>query len=110
MADRLFKQMLFEKPWLHLWLHTMLALCALQAVHAVAALKKQDLRKWNIIDGVSGVLKPGSFTLLLGTPGSGKSVLMKALAGRLGHEKTIKVGHTLSSWQLGLNKAFVFVN
>ncbi|KAL4433696.1 hypothetical protein ABPG75_000137 [Micractinium tetrahymenae] len=48
-------------------------------------------RSWNIIDGVSGVLKPGRLTLLLGTPGSGRSVLMKALAGRLGHEKTLNV-------------------
>ena len=53
--------------------------------------QKAQRRTWNIIDGVSGVLKPGRLTLLLGTPGSGRSVLMKALAGRLGHEKTLKV-------------------
>jgi ABC-type multidrug transport system ATPase subunit len=52
---------------------------------------KRDLRPWNIIDGVSGVLKPGRLVLLLGTPGSGRSLLMKALAGRLRHEKTLKV-------------------
>jgi ABC-type multidrug transport system ATPase subunit len=52
---------------------------------------KRDLRLWNIIDGVSGVLKPGRLVLLLGTPGSGRSLLMKALAGRLRHEKTLKV-------------------
>ena len=51
---------------------------------------QRQTRKWNVIDGVSGVLKPGRLTLLLGTPGSGRSVLMKALAGRLGHEKTLK--------------------
>ncbi|PSC69400.1 Pleiotropic drug resistance 1 [Micractinium conductrix] len=48
------------------------------------------VRKWNIIDGVSGVIRPGRLTLLLGTPGSGRSVLMKALAGRLKNEKTLK--------------------
>lgn len=37
-------------------------------------------------------VQPGRLTLLLGTPGSGRSVLMKALAGRLGQEKTLKVG------------------
>ena len=37
-------------------------------------------------------MQPGRLTLLLGTPGSGRSVLMKALAGRLGQEKTLKVG------------------
>lgn len=56
------------------------------------AYKKAHLREWNIIDGVSGVLLPGRLTLLLGTPGSGRSVLMKALAGRLGREKSLKVG------------------
>lgn len=52
---------------------------------------QQRTRKFNILDGVSGVLKPGRLTLLLGTPGSGRSVLMKALAGRLGQEKSLKV-------------------
>jgi ABC-type multidrug transport system ATPase subunit len=37
------------------------------------------------------VLKPGRLTLLLGTPGSGRTLLLKALAGRLGQEKTLKV-------------------
>lgn len=40
---------------------------------------------------MSGVLKPGRLTLLLGTPGSGRSVLMRALTGRLGQERTLKV-------------------
>ena len=38
-----------------------------------------------ILDGVSGVLKPGRLTLLLGPPASGKSTLLKALSGRLEH-------------------------
>ncbi len=32
---------------------------------------------------VSGVLKPGRLTLLLGPPGSGKTVFLQALSGRL---------------------------
>eukprot|EP00878_Enallax_costatus_P004873 GHUV01005127.1.p1 GENE.GHUV01005127.1~~GHUV01005127.1.p1 ORF type:complete len:323 (+),score=94.08 GHUV01005127.1:294-1262(+) len=39
-----------------------------------------------ILQGVSGVLKPGRLTLLLGPPGSGKTVLLKALAGNLHHQ------------------------
>ena len=36
-----------------------------------------------ILDGCSGVLKPGRLVLLLGPPGAGKSTLLKALAGKL---------------------------
>jgi ABC-type hemin transport system ATPase subunit len=52
---------------------------------------KRDLRPWDIIDGVSGVLKPGRLILLLGTLGSGRSLLMRALAGRLRRQKVLKV-------------------
>ncbi|TMW67917.1 hypothetical protein Poli38472_007589 [Pythium oligandrum] len=36
----------------------------------------------NILKNVSGVFKPGTMTLVLGQPGSGKSSLMKILSGR----------------------------
>ncbi|KAG2491996.1 hypothetical protein HYH03_009726 [Edaphochlamys debaryana] len=36
-----------------------------------------------ILDAGSGVLRPGRMTLLLGPPGSGRSTLLKALAGQL---------------------------
>ncbi|OWZ08834.1 ABC transporter [Phytophthora megakarya] len=37
----------------------------------------------DILKGISGVLRPGTMTLVLGQPGSGKSTLLKALSGRL---------------------------
>ncbi|KAL9316592.1 hypothetical protein ACSQ67_017593 [Phaseolus vulgaris] len=41
-----------------------------------------------ILNDVSGVIKPGRMTLLLGPPGAGKSSLLLALAGKL--DKTLK--------------------
>ncbi|CAI5503077.1 unnamed protein product [Closterium sp. Naga37s-1] len=40
-------------------------------------------RRFPILHGCSGVLKPGRMTLLLGSPGAGKTTLMTALAGHL---------------------------
>ncbi|KAJ0020425.1 hypothetical protein Pint_32556 [Pistacia integerrima] len=37
----------------------------------------------NILNDISGVVKPGRMTLLLGPPGSGKSTLLLALSGKL---------------------------
>ncbi|KAH9670320.1 ABC transporter G family member 37 [Citrus sinensis] len=39
--------------------------------------------KINILNHVSGILKPGRMTLLLGPPGCGKSTFLKALSGNL---------------------------
>lgn len=36
-----------------------------------------------MLQGLTGALKPGRLTLLLGPPGSGKSLLLRALSGRL---------------------------
>ena len=43
-----------------------------------------------ILEGVSGVLKPGRLTLLLGHPGAGKTVLLNALAGQLRGDPTLE--------------------
>ncbi|KAL3676898.1 hypothetical protein R1sor_026846 [Riccia sorocarpa] len=43
----------------------------------------------SILENVSGIIRPGRMTLLLGPPGSGKTTLLLALAGRL--EKGLKV-------------------
>ncbi|KAA8545299.1 hypothetical protein F0562_020083 [Nyssa sinensis] len=47
-----------------------------------------------IINDVSGIIKPGRTTLLLGPPGCGKTSLLKALSGNL--DKSLKVGGEVS--------------
>lgn len=45
---------------------------------------KLNKTRFTMLDDVSGILRPGRLTLLLGPPGAGKSTLLNALAGRLG--------------------------
>ncbi|KAB1202044.1 Pleiotropic drug resistance protein 3 [Morella rubra] len=45
--------------------------------------------KINIMEEVSGIIKPGRITLLLGPPGCGKTSLLKALSGNL--DQSVKV-------------------
>ncbi|RLN81533.1 hypothetical protein BBJ28_00019866, partial [Nothophytophthora sp. Chile5] len=52
--------------------------------------KKRVVHK-EILKNVSGSFKPGTITLLLGQPGSGKSSLMKMLSGRFPIRKNITV-------------------
>ncbi|KAE9346683.1 ABC transporter G family member 34 [Phytophthora fragariae] len=61
---------------------------------------KRSLAKfaWNkrvvqkeIIKNVSGVLKPGTITLLLGQPGSGKTSLMRVLVGQFPKSGNVKI-------------------
>jgi ABC-type lipoprotein export system ATPase subunit len=51
----------------------------LQQLHILG----RNKQRIDVLQGVSGVIKPGRFTLLLGPPSSGKSTLLKALAGKL---------------------------
>ncbi|RLN98705.1 hypothetical protein BBJ28_00012687 [Nothophytophthora sp. Chile5] len=64
---------------------------------AVAGLgrKKQVVHK-QILKQVTGCFKPGTMTLVLGQPGSGKSSLMKVLSGRFPASKNVSVSGDIS--------------
>ncbi|KAG3080737.1 hypothetical protein PI124_g19317 [Phytophthora idaei] len=61
----------------------------MKAIRGVVA-QKHTVRK-EILTNVSGVFKPGTITLVLGQPGSGKSALMKVLSGRFPEDKNITI-------------------
>ncbi|EEY53012.1 ATP-binding Cassette (ABC) Superfamily [Phytophthora infestans T30-4] len=52
---------------------------------------KSHVVKKSILRNASGVFKPGTMTLILGQPGSGKSSLMKLLSGRLSADRNVMV-------------------
>lgn len=49
-----------------------------------------QVARFPIIDNVSGVIRPGVFTILLGPPGSGKSTFLQTLSGHNRREKSLK--------------------
>ncbi|GAB9476965.1 Atp-binding protein, partial [Globisporangium polare] len=57
--------------------------------------KKQSVRK-EILKNVSGVFKPGTMTLVLGQPSSGKSSLMKILSGRFPVKSNVKADGSIT--------------
>ncbi|ETI35815.1 hypothetical protein F443_17912, partial [Phytophthora nicotianae P1569] len=58
---------------------------------ATAFSSKKNVVRKEILKNVSGVFKPGTITLVLGQPGSGKSSLMKILSGRFPKDKNVTV-------------------
>ncbi|URD80850.1 Plant PDR ABC transporter associated [Musa troglodytarum] len=56
---------------------------AIEGVFTSLRLLRPQKQTLTILDNVSGVIKPGRMTLLLGPPGSGKTTLHLALAGKL---------------------------
>ncbi|KVH93844.1 AAA+ ATPase domain-containing protein [Cynara cardunculus var. scolymus] len=73
---------------------------------------KGKRRKLTILDNVSGIIRPSRMTLLLGPPSSGKTTLMLALAGRLGHHlqtsgKITYNGHSLKEFVPQRTSAYV---
>ncbi|CAM0878459.1 unnamed protein product [Alopecurus aequalis] len=78
----------------------------------VGRLVSSNKKTINILQNVNGILKPSRMTLLLGPPSSGKSTLMRALAGKL--DKSLKVsgnitycGHTFSEFYPERTSAYV---
>lgn len=53
----------------------------MQKAVSTAARMKPQTQTFRILQNLSGSFKPGSITLLLGPPGAGKSILMRALSG-----------------------------
>mmetsp|Transcript_38314 Transcript_38314/g.108329 ORF Transcript_38314/g.108329 Transcript_38314/m.108329 type:complete len:695 (+) Transcript_38314:351-2435(+) len=65
---------------------------ALPAVHtALCKCCKGESKTVCAVTGVSGRMKPGKCTLVLGPPGSGKSTLMQTLSGRVRNSKLAKI-------------------
>ncbi|GAB9476648.1 Atp-binding protein, partial [Globisporangium polare] len=62
---------------------------------AFVSRKKNTVRK-EILKNVSGVFKPGTITLILGQPSSGKSSLMKMLSGRFPMTKNLTIEGTMT--------------
>eukprot|EP00808_Paulinella_micropora_P029532 g1232.t1 len=54
---------------------------------ACCLFQKQQVEEKVILKNISGVFKPGTMTLVLGAPGSGKTSFLKAIAGRLPKKK-----------------------
>lgn len=65
-----------------------------------------------ILNDISGIIKPGRMTLLLGPPGSGRSTLLQALAGKLDRnlKKTGNItynGHHLDEFCVQRTSAYI---
>ncbi|KAL4369487.1 hypothetical protein GQ457_05G024330 [Hibiscus cannabinus] len=54
----------------------------------------------SILNDVSGIIKPGRMTLLLGPPGCGKSTLLLALSGKLSHSLKVTGEITYNGYRL----------
>ncbi|KAL4180863.1 hypothetical protein AMTRI_Chr12g234470 [Amborella trichopoda] len=61
----------------------------LESFMSFLKLLKSKKKPVTILKGITGVMKPGRMTLLLGPPGAGKTTLLLALAGKL--DKSLKV-------------------
>ncbi|KAF8398268.1 hypothetical protein HHK36_017195 [Tetracentron sinense] len=73
---------------------------------------KSKKKPMTILKDVSGIIKPGRLTLLLGPPGSGKTTLLLALAGKLDND--LKVlgrvtynGHTMKEFVPQRTSAYI---
>ena len=67
------------------------AAAAVQGWLRGARVLPRNVQRLQVLAGCSGVLRPGRLTLLLGPPASGKTSLLKALAGKL-NRSNLEVG------------------
>ncbi|XP_073149762.1 pleiotropic drug resistance protein 3-like [Henckelia pumila] len=83
-------EVVYGKPLPTLW-NTVKS--ALSGITKLPCLPSQEANI-TIINGVSGIIKPGRMTLLLGPPGCGKTTFLKALSGNL--KKSLEVTGEIS--------------
>eukprot|EP01018_Ginkgo_biloba_P026515 Gb_28917 [translate_table: standard] len=70
-------------------------------------LYKSNKATLTILHDVSGVVKPGRMTLLLGPPSSGKTTLLLALAGKLDKRGVTYNGHTMDEFVPQRTSAYI---
>eukprot|EP00644_Phytophthora_capsici_P019218 jgi/Phyca11/537834/estExt2_fgenesh1_pg.C_PHYCAscaffold_2620002 len=61
--------------------------------------QKVPMKTKHALHPMTGIIKPGSMTLILANPGAGKSTFLKALAGNGGERKRVTVGEVLVGGQ-----------
>ncbi|XWS53453.1 hypothetical protein CRYUN_Cryun10bG0002700 [Craigia yunnanensis] len=88
-------QLVHGKPLPTLWNATKSMLSGLTNLSG----SKQEA-KISILKDVSGIIKPGRMTLLLGPPGCGKSTLLLALSGKLSHSLKVAGEITYNGYRL----------
>ncbi|TXG71485.1 hypothetical protein EZV62_000064 [Acer yangbiense] len=66
----------------------------------ISLLGSKQEAKLGIIKDVSGIIKPGRMTLLLGPPGCGKTTLLLALSGKLSHSLKVSGEVSYNSYKL----------
>ncbi|XP_059428884.1 ABC transporter G family member 34-like [Corylus avellana] len=75
----------------------------IESILGLVHLAPSKKRKIQILDDISGIVKPSRMTLLLGPPGAGKTTLLMALAGKLDKDlrasgKVTYCGHELNEF------------
>ncbi|KAJ3670857.1 hypothetical protein LUZ60_008283 [Juncus effusus] len=75
---------------------------SIESVANVLRILPSRKKPMTILHNVSGIVKPGRMTLLLGPPGSGKTTLLLALAGKL--DSSLKVSGKVTYNGHGMNE------